>query len=129
MKTKLEVEILEKEFEMPKEPESQLYKDFLKSLNQYDIQKTIDNLAIDIESNKNYDTKKNSLYILATIKDEKINKLFSKFVRNKDWLIRFNLIKAIEKSRNLEHKEILLWLLKDKDVDVREAAKNALSKL
>jgi len=129
LKTKLEVEILEKEFEMPKEPESQLYKDFLKSLNQYDIQKTIDNLAIDIESNKNYDTKKNSLYILATIKDEKINKLFSKFVRNKDWLIRFNLIKAIEKSRNLEHKEILLWLLKDKDVDVREAAKNALSKL
>ena len=129
LKTKLEVEILEKEFEMPKEPESQLYKDFLKSLNQDDIQKTIDNLAIDIESNKNYDTKKNSLYILATIKDKKINKLFSKFVRNKDWLIRFHLIKAIEKSRNLEHKEILLRLLKDKDVDVREAAKNALSKL
>ena len=129
LKTKLEVEILEKEFDLPKEPESQLYKNFLKSLDQDSIQQTIDNLANNIKSNKGYDTKKNSLYVLATIKDEKVYNLFSKLVTDKDWLIRFHLIKAIEKSRNIDHKEILSRLLEDRDVDVREAAKNALSKL
>ena len=129
LKTKLEVEILEKEFDMPKEPESQLYKEYIQSLDQDGIQHTIDNLAKEIESNKSYDVKKNSLYILATFKDEKVNGLFSKLETNKNWLIRFHLIKAIEKSRNIEHREILMRLLKDKDIDVREAAKNALSKL
>ncbi|MFX1273478.1 MAG: HEAT repeat domain-containing protein [Promethearchaeota archaeon] len=129
LKTQLEVEILEKEYEIPKESESQLYKDFLNNLDQKNMQYVIDNLIRDIKGNTSYDVKKSSLSLLATINDVKVKNLFSKLIMDKDWLIRYHLIKAIGKTRNIEYKDLLIKLSKDRDVDVREAAIDALSKL
>ena len=125
----MEVDLLEKEYEIPKESESQLYRDFLKNLDDKNMQHVINNLIRDIESSNSYEVKKNALNLLATIKDAKVKNLFSKLIMDKDWLIRYHLIKALGKTRNLEYKDILIKLSKDRDVDVREAAIDALSKL
>ena len=82
----------------------------------------------DIKSNKSYDIKKNAMNILSTMKDDRIFKLFSELVRDQNWMIRFHLVKILDKLSSEDYKDLLIILSEDIDIDVKESAKKALLK-
>ena len=50
-------------------------------------------------------------------------------ISSEDWLIRLHLVKALSKLDAIEIKGTLEGLLTDTDLDVRDAAKEALRKI
>lgn len=66
---------------------------------------------------------------LSMIKDNKIFAAFKDLIKDNDWIVKLYLIKALMKYDNLEVKNLLNELKKDKDVDVRETAKKAFGEL
>jgi chromosome segregation ATPase len=100
---------------------------FLDDTNKTTI---INTLIKDLNNPKN-DIKRNALRILSAIKDKKVYDAFLELVHDEDWLIRYNLIKAL---RNFDFepddfKDLLKILSKDADVDVRELAIKVLNEI
>ncbi len=92
-------------------------------LEKTDKEVIIDLLIKDLNSNNN-DIKRFGIKILSEIKDERVYDAFLEMIHDQDWLVRYNLIKALSKFeiKNEKFKELLKKLSKDVDVDVRELA-------
>ncbi|MFW9864838.1 MAG: HEAT repeat domain-containing protein [Candidatus Thorarchaeota archaeon] len=90
----------------------------------------INTLIKDLNNPKN-DIKRNALRILSAIKDKKVYDAFLDLVHDEDWLIRYNLIKALRNSdfEPDDFKDLLKILSKDTDVDVRELAIKVLNEI
>jgi HEAT repeat protein len=88
----------------------------------------MDCLISDLKS-KNSETKSNAIKILSQIKNDKIYDAFIEIIDDQDWIVRYNLIKALEKfeKKTEEFKNLLKKLTKDTDVDVRELAGRILN--
>ncbi|MFX1490073.1 MAG: HEAT repeat domain-containing protein [Promethearchaeota archaeon] len=100
---------------------------FLDDANKTTI---INTLIKDLNNPKN-DIKRNALRILSAIKDKKVYDAFLDLVHDDDWLIRYNLIKALRNSdfEPEDFKDLLKILSKDADVDVRELAIKVLNEI
>ncbi|MFX1406362.1 MAG: HEAT repeat domain-containing protein [Promethearchaeota archaeon] len=88
----------------------------------------IDQLIEDLNENNIRDKRIYALKILSSIDDPRIFEEFKKLIKDKDWIIKLYIIKALNKFKNTEVKNILKELQKDGDIDVREAATNLLCK-
>ncbi len=73
--------------------------------------------------------KRAALKILCEIKDTKVYDAFFDLLNDKNWLIRYDIIKALTKFgfESTEFKNSLKKLSKDRDVDVRELAIKVLA--
>jgi len=85
--------------------------------------KVINSLIQDLQSN-NSETKRNAIRILSVIKNNIVYNAFLEMLNDKDWLVRYSIIKALSKfeKRSEELKPILKKFSRDSDVDVRELA-------
>jgi len=85
--------------------------------------KIIESLIQDLQSN-NSETKRNAIRILSVIKNNRVYSAFLEMLNDKDWLVRYNIIKALSKyeKKSEELKPILKKFTRDSDVDVRELA-------
>ena len=92
--------------------------------------KVINSLIEDLQSD-NSETKRNAIRILSAIRNDKVYDAFIQLLNDKDWLVRYSIIKALSKfeKKNEELKPILENLTKDNDVDVRELAFRILNDL
>ena len=114
----------------PKYYQNLLFKRLFNNLDKYKRELLIDSLIQDLVNSKILDIKRYIIDILSEIKDERrIRDTFVNMIKNEDWIIRLHLVKALSKFDFEEIKEPLEELLKDADLDVREAAKNALKKV
>ncbi len=85
-------------------------------------------LIEDLSSN-NRDKRTYAIKVLSFIKGPKIFDAFKGLVKDDDWIVKLYLIKALQNFENIEKLDMLKELQRDKDVDVREAAQEMLSKL
>ena len=92
-------------------------------LNERDRIKVINYLIQDLKTG-NYQVKRNSLKILSILKNKRIYNTFLEMMNDKDWIVRYSIIKALSKfeDKNNELKQIFQRFLSDVDVDVRELA-------
>jgi len=67
-----------------------------------------------------------AIKLLSMIRRPKIFNAFKEMIRDKDWIMKMYLVKALTRFKNSEVKKVLQELYKDPDVDVREAAEKAL---
>ncbi|MFW9937177.1 MAG: HEAT repeat domain-containing protein [Candidatus Thorarchaeota archaeon] len=88
----------------------------------------INQLIEDLNENNIRDKRIYALKILSSIDGPRIFEEFKKLIKDKDWIIKLYIIKALNNFKNTEVKDILKELQKDGDVDVREAATNLLCK-
>ncbi|MFX1426431.1 MAG: HEAT repeat domain-containing protein, partial [Promethearchaeota archaeon] len=117
-------------YDFPNHFQFSLFKRMYKLLDDNNKEIVINTLINDLGSNNN-DIKRNAIRILSEIKDKKIYQAFLKLIHDEDWLIRYNLIKALSKFdfETEEFKELLKKLSKDLDVDVRELAIKMLNEI
>jgi chromosome segregation ATPase len=102
----------------------------LNSLDKYKRELIIDSLIQDLARTSNLDMKRFIIDLLSEIKDERrIRDTFIQMISSEDWLIRLHLVKALSKFDAIEIKGTLETLLNDADLDVRDAAKEALRKI
>jgi chromosome segregation ATPase len=108
---------------MPKKIKHTLFNRMYRLLDDENKNKVIDCLIQDLKS-KNSETKSNAIKILSQIKNDKIYDAFLEIIDDQDWIVRYNLIKALNKfeRKTDEFKVLLKKLTKDTDVDVRELA-------
>jgi len=85
-------------------------------------------LVEDLSSN-NRDKRTYAIKVLSFIKGPKIFNAFKVLVKDDDWIVKLYLIKALQNFENIEKVDMLKELQRDKDVDVRKAAQEMLSKL
>ncbi len=113
---------------IPKKIKHSLFNRMYSLLDENNRNRVIDFLIQDLKS-KNSETKSNAIQILSQIKDNKVYDAFIEIIDDKDWLVRYNLIKAMDqyKSKTNEFKSLLKKLSKDVDVDVRELAVKILN--
>ncbi|MFX1418255.1 MAG: HEAT repeat domain-containing protein [Promethearchaeota archaeon] len=92
--------------------------------------KVVNSLIHDLKSNDS-EIKRNAIRILSILKNNIVYNAFLKMLDDKDWLIRYSVIKALSKfdKKSEELKPILKKLSKDRDVDVRELALRILDDL
>jgi len=111
----------------PKSYQKSLFMNMYKLLDETNKDKVIEFLIMDLKD-QNIEIKISVIEILSEIKDKKVYDAFLKLIYDKDWLIRYNLIKAIRKfeDKGEELKTLLEKLSKDTDVDVRELAEKTL---
>jgi HEAT repeat protein len=79
-------------------------------------------------SNNNRDLRTYAIKVLSFIKGQKAFNAFKGLVFDDDWIVKLYLIKALQNFENLEKLDMLKELQRDKDIDVREAATEMLSK-
>ncbi|MFW9824245.1 MAG: HEAT repeat domain-containing protein [Candidatus Thorarchaeota archaeon] len=117
-------------FNYPKHYQISLFNRMFKLLNETDKNIVVNSLIKDLES-KNNDVKRVVLKILCEIKEEKVFKTFLELLHDKDWVIRFNVIKALNNFGfdSSVFKDSLKKLTKDTDIDVRELAVKVLEDL
>ncbi len=110
-------------FNFPRTFQITLFKKMYHLLNDSSKQLVIDTLIRYLNDPK-METKRIAIRILSEIKDKKVYEAFLDLVHDKDWLIRYNLIKALSKFdfEEREFIELLKELSRDPDVDVRELA-------
>ncbi len=115
---------------VPKKIKHTLFNRMYRLLDDVNRQKVVDSLIRDLRS-KNSETKSNAIKILSQIKNDKIYNAFLEIIDDEDWIVRYNLIKALHKFENKsnEFKVLLNKLTKDTDVDVRELAGKILNNL
>ncbi len=113
---------------MPKKIKHTLFNRMYRLLDDENKNKVMDCLILDLKS-KNSETKSNAIKILSQIRNDKIYNAFLGIIDDQDWIIRYNLIKALDKfeSKTDEFKALLKKLTKDPDVDVRELAGKILN--
>ncbi len=80
-------------------------------------------------SKSNRDLKTYAIKVLSFIKGPKVFDAFKGLVKDDDWIVKLYLIKALQNFENNEKIDMLKALQRDKDIDVREAAIEMLSKL
>jgi len=83
---------------------------------------------IDDLSNNNRDSRTYAIKVLSFIKGPKVFDAFKGLVKDQDWIVKLYLIKALQNFENIERVDMLKELQIDKDIDVREAAIEMLSK-
>ena len=132
-----QIEIIEKDipassvaYNFPNNFQISLFKRMYKLLDDNNKKAVINTLINDLNS-KNNEVKRTAIRILSEIKDKKVYETFLELIHDDDWLIRYNLIKALSKFdfETEEFKELLKKLSKDADVDVRELAVKRLSEI
>ena len=71
--------------------------------------KAVINTLINDLNSKNNEVKRTAIRILSEIKDKKVYETFLELIHDDDWLIRYNLIKALSKFdfETEEFKELL----------------------
>jgi len=84
-------------------------------------------LIEDLSSN-NRDSRTYAIKVLSFIKGPKVFDAFKGLVKDQDWIVKLYLIKALQNFENIEKVDMLKELQIDKDIDVREAAIEMLSK-
>ncbi|MFX0105111.1 MAG: HEAT repeat domain-containing protein [Candidatus Hodarchaeota archaeon] len=114
--------------DMPKIIPRSIFNRMYKLLDDNNKKEVIDLLIQDLKS-KNAEIKRNAIKILSQIKEDKIYDAFLEIIDDKDWIIRYSLIKALSKfeKRSDEFKFLLKKFAKDVDVDVRELALKILN--
>ncbi|MFX1316123.1 MAG: HEAT repeat domain-containing protein [Promethearchaeota archaeon] len=114
----------------PKLYQISLFQKMYQLLDDTSKETVIEFLIKDLNS-KNNEVKRITIEILSEIKDKKVYNAFLKLIHDSDWLIRYNLIKAIRKSEEKgdELKDLLKELSNDADVDVRELAEKTLKEI
>ncbi|MFX0156306.1 MAG: HEAT repeat domain-containing protein [Candidatus Hodarchaeota archaeon] len=82
------------------------------------------NLLIQDLKSTDIEIKRNAIKILSHIRHEKVYEALSELSNDKDWIVRYNIIKALSKFKKKSEKFVSLLknLSKDVDVDVRELA-------
>ncbi|MFX0142949.1 MAG: HEAT repeat domain-containing protein [Candidatus Hodarchaeota archaeon] len=115
---------------IPKKIKHTLFNRMYRLLDENNKNKVIDFLIQDLKS-KNSETKSNAIKILSQIKNDKIYNAFFEIIDDQDWLVRYNLLKAINQyeHKSDQFKTLLKKLSKDVDVDVRELAVKILSNI
>jgi len=94
-----------------------------------DNKETVINLLIqDLKSNNN-EIKRNAIKILSHIRYKKVYDALFELISDKDWIVRYNIIKALSKFEKKSEKFVsfLKNLSRDADVDVRELAIKVLN--
>ncbi|MFX1323855.1 MAG: HEAT repeat domain-containing protein [Promethearchaeota archaeon] len=117
-------------YDFPKHFQISLFKRMYNLLDDTNKKIVIDTLINDLNSSKN-EVKRIAIRILSEIKDKRVYEAFFDLIHDKDWLVRYNLIKALRKFdfEAKEFKELLKRLSKDADVDVRELAIKVLNEI
>jgi HEAT repeat protein len=117
-------------FNFPRTFQITLFKKMYYLLNDSSKELVIDTLIRYLNDPK-METKRIAIRILSEIKDKKVYEAFLDLMNDKDWLIRYNLIKALSKF-DFEEGEFIEFLKehsRDPDVDVRELALKILKEL
>ncbi|MHA1915817.1 MAG: HEAT repeat domain-containing protein, partial [Promethearchaeota archaeon] len=117
-------------YDFPKNFQVTLFKKMYYLIDDSKKQLVID-ILIRYLNDPKLETKRIAIKILSEIKDKKVYEAFFNLVHHKDWLIRYNLIKALSKFNfeEEEFKELLKELSRDTDVDVRELALKVLKEI
>ncbi|MFX1374653.1 MAG: HEAT repeat domain-containing protein [Promethearchaeota archaeon] len=117
-------------YDIPEQFQISLFKKMYKFLDENNKNRVINALIKDL-NNKNNDIRRSAIKLLSEIKDKKVYDTFFELIHDKDWLIRYNLIKALKKFNveSEEFKSLLIKLSKDADVDVRELAVKILNEI
>jgi chromosome segregation ATPase len=117
-------------YDFPNHFQISLFKRMYKLLDDNNKKAVINTLINDLNS-KNNEVKRTAIRILSEIRDKKVYETFLELIHDEDWIIRYNLIKALSKFnfKTEEFKELLKKLSKDADVDVRELAVKRLSEI
>lgn len=102
---------------------------FLNMFNLLDInsQEQITNLLIVHLNEPQRGKRTTAIKLLSMIRGPKVFEAFKRLIKDDDWIVKLYLIKALIKFDNLEVKELLNELKKDKDVDVRETAEKVFN--
>jgi len=97
-------------------------------LDDFNKEKVIDYLIQDLKS-VNYQVQRNAIKILSVLKNKKIYDAFLDMINDKDWIVRYSIIKALSKfeDKNNELKNLFQRFSSDVDVDVRELALKILN--
>ncbi len=90
---------------------------------------TVINLLIQDLKSKNSEIKRNAIKILGHFRYKKVYDALFELINDKDWIVRYNVIKALSKfeKKNEEFMSLLKKVTKDADVDVRELALKILN--
>lgn len=114
-------------FHFPQQFQISLFQKMYNLLDDIDKKTIINSLIKDLNS-KNNDVKRAILKILRELRDEKVYKVFLDLLHDEDWVIRYNVIKALTNFGfdNKAFKDLLEKLTKDTDIDVRELAMKVL---
>ncbi|MBY8985501.1 MAG: HEAT repeat domain-containing protein [Candidatus Lokiarchaeota archaeon] len=114
-------------FHFPQEFQISLFQKMYNLLDDIDKKTIINSLIKDLNS-KNNDVKRAILKILRELRDEKVYKVFLDLLHDEDWVIRYNVIKALTNFGfdNKAFRDLLKKLTKDSDIDVRELAMKVL---
>lgn len=125
-----ETEKIEVDDILPKRLNLSLFYRMYKLLEENKKYEVINSLIQDLQSNNN-EIKRNAIRILSAIRNDKVYEAFIQMLSDKDWLVRYSIIKALSKfeKKSEELKPILQDLTKDSDVDVRELALRILDDL
>ncbi|MFX1344552.1 MAG: HEAT repeat domain-containing protein [Promethearchaeota archaeon] len=117
-------------YDFPEHFQISLFKRMYSLLDDNEKQVVINGLIKDL-NNKNNQIRRTSIKLLSEIKDKRVYDTFLELIHDEDWLIRYNLIKALSKFdfESEEFRELLKNLLKDSDVDVRELAAKMLNEI
>ncbi len=94
-----------------------------------DDKTTITNQLIDDLSSESRDVRTYAIKILSVIRGNRVFEVLKDLVNDDDWIVKLYLIKAFLNFDKADTIPLLKNLLEDKDIDVREAAINALSEL
>ena len=90
---------------------------------------TIENQLINDLSSVTRDNKTYAIKILSVITGDRIFKVLKNLINDNDWIVKLYLIKAFLNFNKADTIPLLKELQGDKDIDVREAATNALSEI
>jgi chromosome segregation ATPase len=117
-------------FNFPKQFQISLFKRMFNLLNDTDKRATINSLIKDLDT-RNNDVKRAVLKILCEIREEEVYDAFLDLLNDEDWVIRYNVIKALSNFGfdSIIFKELLEKLTKDIDIDVRELAMKVLEEI
>ncbi|MFW9900757.1 MAG: HEAT repeat domain-containing protein [Candidatus Thorarchaeota archaeon] len=123
---------------------SEQFEEILKSIrNQLDLslfsrmyylfddnnKKAVINLLIQDLKSEKIEIKRNAIKVLSHIRSKKVYDALFELIDDKDWIVRYNIIKALSKFEKKSEKftSLLKKLTKDDDVDVRELAIKVLN--
>ena len=90
---------------------------------------TIEDQLIDDLSSVTRDEKTYAIKILSVIKGDRVFEVLKNLINDDDWIVKLYLIKAFLNFNKADIIPLLKELQGDKDIDVREAAINALTEL
>ena len=117
-------------YDFPEHFQITLFKRMYSLLDDNKKQVIVNALIKDLNSQNNQ-IRRTSIKLLSEIRDKRVYDTFLQLIHDEDWLIRYNLIKALSKFNfeSEEFRKLLKELLKDSDVDVRELAAKMLNEI